>query len=157
MDNYLALKLLHIISAVVVAGTGFGIAYFMYMASRSRDSRVLAVTTRHVVLADWLFTTPAIVLQLVTGILLMRVLGYSFTSRWFAVVITLYTIVGACWIPVVLIQYRLRNLAPHVADDAVIEQRYRRLMRRWIALGIPAFTAVLVLFWMMVFKPLPTT
>jgi uncharacterized membrane protein len=157
LDNYLALKLLHIISAVVVAGTGFGIAYFMYMASRSQDSRVLAVTTRLVVLADWLFTTPAIVLQLVTGILLMRVLGYSFTSRWFAVVITLYTIVGACWIPVVLIQYRLRDLAPHVADDAVTEQRWRRLMRRWIALGIPAFTAVLVLFWMMVFKPLPTT
>lgn len=160
MDSYLVLKLLHILSAVVVAGTGFGIAYFMFMVSRSKDRRAIAVTTRHVVLADWLFTTPAIVLQLITGILLMRVLDYSFDSLWFQVVIGLYALIAACWIPVVFIQYRLRALASdhskELAGDEATQREFQHLMRRWTLLGMAAFTAVLVLFWIMVFKPFPT-
>ena len=160
MDSYLVLKLLHILSAVVVAGTGFGIAYFMFMVSRSKDRRAIAVTTRHVVLADWLFTTPAIVLQLITGILLMRVLDYSFGSLWFQVVIGLYALIAACWIPVIFIQYRLRALASdhakELAGDETTQREFQHLMRRWTLLGMAAFTAVLVLFWIMVFKPFPT-
>ena len=160
MDSYLALKLIHILSAVVVAGTGFGIAFFMFMASRSKDHHAISVTTRHVVLADWLFTAPAIVIQLITGIALMRVLDYGFDSLWFQIVMGLYALVAACWIPVVFIQYRLRNLASELsrelAEGEASQRAFRNLMRGWMLLGIVAFTAVLVLFWMMVFKPFPT-
>ena len=160
MDSYLALKLLHILSAVVVAGTGFGIAYFMFMASRSNDRHAIAVTTRHVVLADWLFTAPAIAVQLITGLLLMRILNYSFTSAWFYLVIGLYAVVAVCWIPVVFIQYRLRSLASELsnqlAEDGTSQREFRKLMRTWTLLGIAAFSAVLVLFWIMVFKPFAT-
>ena len=75
--------MLHILSVVVVAGTGTGIAFFMFMASRSSNVTAMAVTARHVVLADWIFTAPAVVIQFVTGVLLMMRLGYSFTSTWF--------------------------------------------------------------------------
>lgn len=156
MDSYLVLKLLHIISAVVVAGTGFGIAFFMFMASRSNDPRAIAVTARHVVLADRLFTAPAIALQLISGLLLMRILGYSFASPWFAAVIGLYALVAACWIPVLFIQRRMRNLAGELGANEAVQHEFHDLMRKWTVLGIVAFTAVLVLFWMMVFKPLST-
>ena len=33
LDNYLLLKMIHILSAVIIAGTGTGIAFFMFMAS----------------------------------------------------------------------------------------------------------------------------
>ena len=157
MDSYLILKLVHILSAVVLAGTGIGIAFFMFMANRSRDIHAIAVTARHVVLADWIFTTPAIFLQLVTGIGLMKVLGWSFTSPWFVAVIGLFVFIGACWIPVVFIQYQLREIAKAQLETAVIEARFRQLMQRWTVLGILAFTGIVIMFWLMVMKPLAVT
>ena len=154
MDSYLFLKWLHILGAAVIAGTGAGIAFFMFMACRTGQRQPVAVITRLVVIADWLFTAPAVVLQLVTGLLLMEKLNYSFQSPWFYWALGLFAFTGLCWLPVVGIQYRLRNLAN---DDGTVfpPVRFKILMRIWVALGIPAFTAVIALFWLMVVKPLP--
>lgn len=153
MDSYLVWKLIHILSAVVVAGTGTGIAFFMFMANRSANVPAIAVTARHVVLADWLFTAPAVVLQLVSGVLLMMKLGYSFTSVWFFTVIALFVFIGVCWVPVIFIQYKLKGLADSSVKSGVLDPGFTRMMRLWTALGIPAFTAILLIFWLMVFKP----
>ena len=155
MDNYLLLKLLHILGAVVLAGTGSGIAFFMFMAHRSGNVQAIAVTTRHVVLADWLFTAPAVLLQFVTGLLLTHRLGFSLTSPWFLSVMGLFVFIGLCWLPVVAIQYRLRKLANEALDTGVLSAAFHQQMRWWTALGIPAFASILLLFWLMVFKPLP--
>jgi len=155
LDNYLLLKMIHILSAVVVAGTGTGIAFFMFTASRSSNVAAIAVTARHVVLADWIFTAPAVVIQFVTGVLLMMKLGYSFTSTWFFLVIALFIFVGVCWIPVVLIQYKLKALAESSLNTGVLDPSFKKMMRLWTALGVPAFASILVIFWLMVFKPFP--
>lgn len=155
MDSYLFLKLLHIISAVVITGTGAGIAFFMFMANRSNNINAIAVTARHVVLADWIFTAPAIAVQFVTGVLLMIKLGYSFTSLWFFWVLALFLFIGLCWIPVVWIQYKLRKLAENAQETGNLDPGFKSWMRWWTALGIPAFISVLLLFWVMVFKPFP--
>lgn len=155
MDSYLLLRLIHILSATILAGTGIGIAFFMFMAHRSKNPEAIAMTARHVVLADWVFTTPAIISQFITGVWLMVKLDYSFTSVWFLVVISIFLFVGTCWIPVVIIQYKLKAMAELQITNGVIGQDFRKLMRRWTLLGIPAFTAVLILFWLMVYRPLP--
>ena len=157
MDSYLLLKLLHILSATVLAGTGTGIAFFMFMAHRVGNLQALAVTTRHVVLADWLFTAPAVVVQFTTGVLLMRRMGLSFTSPWFFAAIGLFLFIGLCWLPVVVIQYRLRAVATSALHSGKLDPVFHRLMYGWTALGVPAFAAIVVLFWLMVFKPLPLT
>lgn len=157
MDSYLLLKLIHILSAVILAGTGIGIAFFMFMANRSKDIHAIAVTARHVVLADWIFTTPAIIIQFVTGIALMRTLDYSFSSPWFLVVIGLFLFIGVCWIPVVFIQYQLRNIAKAQLETSVIDEQFKRLMKRWTILGMIAFIGIVIIFWLMVVKPLPVT
>lgn len=155
MDNYLLLKMIHILSAVVVVGTGTGIAFFMFMANRSSNVAAIAVTARHVVLADWIFTAPAVVLQFVTGVLLMMRLGYSFTSTWFFLVIALFIFIGICWVPVVVIQYKLKALADSSLNEGVLDPAFKKMMRLWTALGVPAFASILVVFWLMVFKPFP--
>ncbi|MDH3747021.1 MAG: DUF2269 domain-containing protein [Gammaproteobacteria bacterium] len=149
MDGYLAVKLLHILSSTVLFGTGLGTAFFMLRAWQSKSDEAMRVTTAHVVQADWLFTTPAVVVQLATGLWLTSQIGISYLSLWFAVVITLFALVGACWLPVVWIQIHIRNLI----GKGVEPSQYRRLMRWWMALGIPAFLAVLALFVLMVYKP----
>ncbi|WP_299592472.1 DUF2269 domain-containing protein [uncultured Microbulbifer sp.] len=155
MEDYFLLKMVHILSAVIVTGTGAGIAFFMFMASRSSNIAALAVTTRHVVLADWLFTAPAVVVQFVSGVLLMDRLGYSFSSTWFHFVITLFLFIGVCWIPVVAIQYKLKALADASLDSGELNPGFTKWMRYWTGLGILAFGAILTIFWLMVFKPFP--
>jgi uncharacterized membrane protein len=147
MTLYLWIKLLHILSATVLFGTGIGTAFFMYRAYLSSDE-AMASTARNVVLADTVFTTPAVVVQLLSGLWLVGELNIALTSPWFIAVIALFVFVGACWLPVVWIQIRIRNLAAAGAG----REDYARLMQLWLALGVLAFSAVLVLFYLMVSK-----
>ncbi|HRE31173.1 MAG TPA: DUF2269 family protein, partial [Candidatus Berkiella sp.] len=71
MEYYLLLKFVHIITATFLFGTGIGTAFFMLMAYLSGNIATIKQITRHVVLADWIFTTPSVILQPITGIALM--------------------------------------------------------------------------------------
>ncbi|MCY1547714.1 hypothetical protein D9M68_837840 [compost metagenome] len=153
MSAYLLLKFFHVLGATVLIGTGAGIAFFMLLASRSGDPRLLAGTARLVVIADWVFTAPAVLLQFATGIALMELTGFGYGSPWFLAALSLFLFIGACWLPVVAIQYRLRRVAAEMLDGAP-DTELRKWMGRWTALGIPAFSAILLLLWLMVAKPL---
>jgi len=153
MEYYLILKLIHILAAVVVTGTGAGIAFFMFMANRSNNPQAIYITAKHVILGDWIFTTPAVITQIITGVLLMNMQGYSFSAPWFYWVIGLFSFIGVCWLPVLRIQYKLRELAKISVDSKQVTPEFKSLMKIWTLLGIPAFIAILGVFWLMVFKP----
>ncbi len=154
MESYFLLKLLHVLSATVLFGTGAGTAFFMWMAHRRGDIAAIAVTSRHVVLADWLFTTPAIAVQFLSGAALVTLIGWPWSQPWLVLAIALFVFVGLCWLPVVWIQLQVRDLAEQAhARGTSLPPRYFRLMRWWFALGWPAFIGVLVIFWLMVRKP----
>ena len=154
MDTLLFLKAIHILSAAVLFGTGLGIAFFMWRADRSGDVTVIAATTRQVVLADWLFTAPAVIVQPATGLLLVIEAGYALDERWLLLSIGLYVLAGACWLPVVWLQVRMKTLAEAAHDrNTPLPAAYHRAMRAWFTLGWPAFGAVIAIFFLMVFRP----
>jgi len=151
---YFALKYLHVIGAAVLLGTGAGIAFFMLLAHRSGDVRVIAGVARIVVIADFLFTASAVVLQPVTGAWMAHIAGYPLFSGWIGWSILLYLLTGAFWLPVVWMQMRMRDLAAKaVRDGEDLPPLYYRLFRTWFAFGFPAFAAVLAIFWLMITKP----
>jgi uncharacterized membrane protein len=154
LDSYFVLKLIHVLSATLLFGTGLGTAFFMWMAHRSGNVAAIAVTAGHVVLADFVFTTPAAIAQPITGFLLLQRVGYPLSLPWLALAIALYVVAGLCWLPVVWIQMRVRDLAcaAHARGEPLPESYYRH-MRLWFVLGWPAFLAVLAVFGLMVFKP----
>ena len=152
--TYLIAKWLHILSSTVLFGTGLGSAYYMFFASRSGDARTAATVVRYVVIADWLFTTTTIILQPLTGLWLAHLAQIPLTSRWILWSIVLYFVAGACWIPVVVIQIRMRRLAESAAARGEpLPAAYRRYLGIWIALGIPAFVSLVLVFYLMVAKP----
>lgn len=153
MDWYLLTKTIHIISGTILFGTGLGSAFFLFMANRSDSIETIRVTVRHVVLADWLFTAPTVVIQPITGVILMQQLGLPFDSGWFLWVVALYLLAAACWIPVVWIQYRLQGLANAASSTDRLPDSWRSLFRIWRALGYVAFACILAIFYLMVFKP----
>ena len=154
MTAYLILKYLHVIGATVLLGTGAGIAFFMLMAHRTGDVRLIAGVARIVVVADIVFTTTAVIAQPITGLLLARSVGYQLTEGWILASIALYLFTGAFWLPVVWMQAQMRNLAQAAAASAApLPERYHRLYRTWFAFGFPAFFAVLAIFWLMIARP----
>lgn len=154
MSAYFVLKFLHVIGATVLLGTGAGIAFFMLMAHRSGDPRVIAGTARIVVIADFLFTATAVIAQPITGILLAREAGYRLAEGWIVLSVALYVWTGAWWLPVVWMQARMRRLAAAaVAEGRPLPPLYHRLFRLWFLFGFPAFAAVLAIFWLMIARP----
>ena len=148
MDSYSLIKLIHIISASILFGTGIGTAFFMLRAHLSGNREAMAVTTRNVVLADWIFITPAVVIQATTGLWLTFQLSIPLGSVWFIAVVSLFAVMGICWIPVVQIQIRIRNIIANGGGMA----DYQKLMQTWVALGVPAFISILILYVLMVTK-----
>ncbi|HUP30500.1 MAG TPA: DUF2269 domain-containing protein [Usitatibacter sp.] len=154
MSEYLVAKWIHLLSSTILFGTGIGSAFYMFFASRQQDPRVTHFVVRYVVIADWVFTTTAIVIQPVTGIWLAHLAGFPLGSRWLAWSIALYFVAGACWLPVVWMQVRMRDMARTAAEQGTaLPERYRRFFRIWVALGIPAFLALVAVFYLMVAKP----
>lgn len=154
MTLYAAIKFVHIVSATVLFGTGLGTAFFMWMSHRTGNVVAIASAARITVRADWLFTTPAVILQPLSGVLLMRLVGYPATSSWLIAAIGLYVLAGACWLPVVALQLSMRDLAARAArEGCALPPQYYRCICWWFALGWHAFAAVLATFWLMVAKP----
>src|SRR5262245_42654300 len=150
----LTLKLAHVLGATILFGTGLGIAFFMLMAHRTGEPGVIAHTGRIVVIADAVFTASAVIVQPVTGVALAWAMGYSIGDSWIVAALGLYVFIGMCWLPVVAIQLRLRDIAAYAAErGAQLPADYFRLFRVWFWLGWPAFSGMIALFALMIWKP----
>ena len=153
--DYVVLKWLHIVSSTLLFGTGIGSAWYMLFANVSRDVRAIAVVSKYVVVADWLFTATTAILQPATGFYMIHLAGYPLTSAWIMWSVILYVIAGACWLPVVWLQIRMRDIAAEAArTDTPLPALYWRYFSIWVTLGVPAFAAFIVIFWLMVAKPM---
>jgi uncharacterized membrane protein len=142
------------LSTTLLFGTGIGSAFYMLFASQTRDPRATAVVARYVVMADWLFTTPTIILQPLTGLYLIHLAGFPATSKWITHSALLYALGVACWLPVVWLQIRMKTFAREaVESNAPLPAVYWRYMTWWVLLGIPAFFAFVFVFYLMVAKP----
>jgi uncharacterized membrane protein len=155
MILYFIAKYVHVLGAIVILGTGSGIAFFMLMAHRSGDPAFIARTAATVVVADMLFTASAVVLQPITGGVLMALSATSLSERWLATSLGLYAVAGLFWIPVVFMQIEMRDLARlAAAQNTPLPARYFMLYRRWFLFGIPGFGAVMAILWLMIAKPI---
>ncbi|WP_374372643.1 DUF2269 family protein [Tabrizicola sp.] len=152
MDPYLIARWLHILSATVLFGTGIGTAFQMVWAMRGGRAEVAAGVGAGVVMADWLFTLPAGLAQPATGLWLAHLTGWSLTEPWLILTYALYLIALAAWLPVVWLQYRIRDLC-RAAPPGPVPPEARRLYRLWILLGWPGFGALVAVFWLMVSRP----
>lgn len=156
MDPYQIVRWLHVLSSTVLFGTGMGTAFQMVWAMRTGRVETIHSVASGVVVADWIFTTPAGLLQPLSGLWLVRLQGWSLTEPWLLLTYALYVLAFLCWAPVVHLQIRIRDLAADaLARGAPLPGAVRPLYRLWFALGWPAFGALVIVFWLMVTKASP--
>jgi uncharacterized membrane protein len=154
MNAYLIFKWLHLVSVTILIGTGSGIAFFQWFTYRQGNVAAIAVVTRLAVRADCLFTTSAAIVILVSGFMLMEFLSVAWNSTWALLTLVLYTLAGACWLPIIVIELRLARLAAQANKDGKgLPEEFRGAMRFWFWLGLVAFLCALVIFWLMLRGP----
>ena len=161
MDAHTFCRLLHILSSTVLFGTGLGIAFFAWFgyrrAMRLGEIDGLRAVLRLTVIADACCTAPAVVLQLASGLVLMRMNGWPLDSPWALTALGLFALVGLLWLPVVVIQVLMSRAADRADSTAALDPGFHRSFTLWFVLGVPAFLIVIVLFYLMVAKPLSLT
>lgn len=154
MEPYDLAKFLHVLSSTVLFGTGIGTAFQMARAMARGTVEAVHSTASAVVMADWLFTTPAGLIQPATGLWLVHLTGHPLTAPWLVAAFGLYLLAFLCWAPVVVLQLRIRDLASRALHDGQpLPARVWRLYRLWFVLGWPAFAALVAIFWLMIAKP----
>lgn len=152
-NSYFILKYIHIISAVLMVGTGFGSALYVFFSNRFGNLASQYFTNRMVVFCDWVVTTPAVIIQPISGYFLAKQLGMSFTSAWFMNIYLFYIIIGAAWLPVVWLQIQMRNMTNKAyRNNKPLDSRYKRYQYIWEGLGYIGFTGSVAIFFIMVTK-----
>ena len=155
INAYFLIKTIHILSSVLLVGTGFGSAFYLFFANRSNDLAAQAVVARLVVRADWWFTTPTVIIQPISGFALVYLAGFPLNSFWILGALLMYVVAGVCWLPVVWLQIQMEKMLRHsVQTDTPLPKKYWVYAQRWELLGYPAFVSMLAVFYLMVAKPL---
>lgn len=152
--EYLIVKWIHVVSSTILFGMGIGSAFYMFMANRTKSTSNIYFAAKYVVIADWLFTTPSVIIQLATGLYLVHLGGFSLSDIWIKWGLVLYFFAGACWLPVVWMQIKMRDMAnAALKNKTKLPPRYWKFDRWWTILGSLAFPAIMVVFYLMVTKP----
>lgn len=154
MDLYTTIKTIHILSSTILFGTGIGIAFFMFMSWFTPNPHAKFYAAKNTVLADYLFTFPAAVVQPVSGIMMIYMAGFNWADLWLMATYIIYIIAGLCWLPVVWIQKQLMNMCKLAAENGTeLPDKYYTLFKIWFLLGWPAFIGLVAVFYLMVAKP----
>jgi uncharacterized membrane protein len=84
----------------------------------------------------------------------MMLSSTAFTERWLMTSLGLYAVAGLFWVPVIFMQKEMRDLARNAAlQSQPLPPRYFALYRRWFLFGIPGFSSVMAIIWLMIAKP----
>jgi uncharacterized membrane protein len=151
--DYVTVKWLHVLSATILFGAGVGSAFHFVLAVIGRDVRDIASTAKHVVLQDWLFTATTAVFQPLSGFWMMHIGHMPASTPWIHASLWLYALAIACWLPVVWMQLRLRDVAADAArDGSALPRSWWAMFAAWVALGAVAFVAFIAIFHLMVAK-----
>ncbi len=146
--DYFLLKLIHILSATLMIGTGLGSAFYLYLTYKKSAVQTVKEVLNFVILADTIFTTPSVIIQLITGIMLSDLLGLLYTD-WFWLVLAVSVIVLVLWLRAAFIQFKLKKL---LEEENKLSPKFHHLMNIWFILGVPSFGGAIYLYYLMVYR-----
>lgn len=147
--DYLTLKIIHILSATIMIGTGLGSAFYLFVSYKTALFTTVKDVLKIVIIADLIFTTPSVIVQLVTGLMLADRLNLT-NTRWYWVVLSISFLVLVLWLGAVVIQYRLKRI---IIDKKSLPALFDKLMSIWFYLGVPSFGLAIFLYYLMIYKP----
>ncbi|WP_246666929.1 DUF2269 family protein [Bradyrhizobium guangdongense] len=151
---YPALKLIHLVSATILFGGGIFAALLGTIVFGSRKAKLIAEVGPHIVKVESYLTVLSALAQIVTGLWLASLAGFPVLAGWLGWAFLLFCVAGLCWILGVWLQHRMVDLSRKAVEThSELPDAYQKHFRNWTLLGLPSTTAMIGIFYFMVFKP----
>jgi len=153
--DFTVIKFLHVMSAVLLLGTGLGLAFFLFRAQQSKDSQTILFALNNTLIGDIVFVGPALFVLFGSGHWMLRNGAHSVREPWMIASLALIMLVGLCWVLAVFLEWRMRNGLRASAQQgaAVLPPKHGLYHRLWVSLGLIAFPTAVVILVLMVIKP----
>lgn len=155
MSYFPIIVFIHVLSATILFASGIITAIVMIEAFIRKHPKDMALSSQRVVRADWYMTLPSATTQAATGIILVHLMNIPFSTLWVVWTIILYSFSIILWVIVVQLQI-------HIAELAQISWYQKTpfpkvgwtYFKWWVVLGWPTFFCFLIIFWLMVTRPI---
>ncbi len=147
---YLLLKWVHILAAITALGAN--ITYGLWISRAAKDPQALPFVLHTVRILDSRIANPAYALLLVTGIALVIVAPWPWTTPWILVSLILYVTAFLLGILVYAPAFR-RQIALAESPAGPGSPEYAAAARRSNILGIVVTLIVVAIVYLMVVKP----
>lgn len=154
MESLNVLLFLHIFGAVIFLGNIATAAFWKVRADITKDPKFIHNTVKNVMLADFIFTLPGLILIMISGILMSVRSGRPLEIfNWLTFSIFLFVLTGIIWLAILLpIQRRLIHHSAESIATGMISSEYRKASLYWAIFGIAATLLPVVVLYLMVTK-----
>jgi uncharacterized membrane protein len=155
IDVIFAIKFVHVLAAAAMFGTWLGLAAFMWLAHRSKNTSVVALISQFVVTVEKTVMTPAVLLQPLAGFPLAYAIGLQpFSELWILISLVFYAVIVVCWILAMRAEISIRDLAREAAlESKPLPKSYRQKFRTWRLVAVPLLLGMMCLFALMIWQP----
>jgi uncharacterized membrane protein len=149
MSGYTVLKFLHVLLAIVAVGAN--VTYGVWISRASRDARFLSFALRGIKTLDDRMATPAYGLLFLSGLAMLHLGEYTWTTPWLLTSLVLYAVV----VVLALFGYTptLRRQIETLDARGPESIEYRALASRAQLIGVVLAILVVVIVFLMVAKP----
>ncbi len=145
LEPIMLVKLIHVISSAVLFCGVLSASVFFTLAYRTGEAAVITTTAQFCRMAATL-TAAAMVVQPVTGLILIKLMEDSPTQPWLMAAYALYLAVLAAWLVATSL---LGKVAATVRDSA----RDARVFRLWAPLSWGSVLVVCAIYYLMLAQP----
>jgi uncharacterized membrane protein len=148
------LLFLHIVGVVLFLGNIVTAAFWKVKADVNKNPTIIHQTAKNVMLADYFFTIPGLILIIVSGNLMAVQAGYSMSEyNWFTLSMFLFLITGLIWgIILIPIQRKMIKFSAESVELGKVTDSYRRASMYWAIFGIIATLIPVGILYVMITK-----
>ncbi|WP_343032858.1 DUF2269 family protein [Cytobacillus depressus] len=153
--NYLNFLLfLHLLGSIIFLGNIITAAYWKIRADIKGDPTPIHNTVKNVMLADFIFTLPGLILIIITGSLMAAQAGYSMSGfNWLTLSMILFSLSGILWLMVLLpVQRSMIRHSAESIESGIISKAYRKASLYWAIFGITTTLLPVVILYFMITK-----
>ncbi len=148
------LLFVHLFGAVIFLGNIITAAFWKIRADVKGDAALIHSAAKNVMLADFVFTLPGLILIIVSGALMAAEAGYPMSGfNWLTLSLILFALTGVLWLGVLLpIQRGMIRLSAQALQSGVIPKAYRRASLYWAVFGTIATLLPVAILYLMITK-----
>ncbi len=149
------LLVLHVMGGIFFLGNIITAAFWKLRADAGGDLHQIWRTATNVLIADYVFTLPGIVLLLTTGHMMVANSGYElFSLSWLGISYFLFCLSGLIWLLILLpTQNQMIKHAKNSLDQGKLTNEYKKSSKIWNVFGSLSTILPIIVIVLMLVKP----